>query len=164
METIDLATALPGDLIFCRGSGIVSRAIRLAERIRWRAGSKWNHVAVLEAKSLAGWTVVQAGGRGVTSTPLSAMAPGGGYVVVPAPETCREDVVAFARAQVGSQYGYLTIASIVVTLLSPNFVNVMLPNTWICSALAAESLRAGGWVHNWPDVYQVSPAALSEAL
>lgn len=166
METIDLHTALPGDLIFCRGSGVVSRAIRIAEWFRWRKGSRWNHVALLDTRTASGWTVIQAEGRGVTrGTLLSTMAPGGGYAVVPLPEdVCRDDVLAFARAQVGDPYGFVTIASIVLTILSPTFLNVAAPGTWICSALAAESLRCGGWIHNWPSVSQVSPAQLSEAL
>lgn len=159
-------TYQPGDLVFCHGRGFVAGAIRLAERLRFRGGDFYNHVAVLMERDGVDWRVVQAEGRGVTSSGfLSHLAPGGKYVVVPPPAGIdRAQVLAFAQAQVGERYGFLTIASIVATLLSPKFVNVMLPYTWICSALAAESLRAGGWLHNWGDIYQVSPAQLWDAL
>lgn len=76
----------------------------------------------------------------------------------------RERTVTFARAQVGHKYGFVTIASIVITLFTPGFINVMLPNVWICSALAAESIRFGNWLHDWPDIYLVTPAQLWCAL
>lgn len=166
METIPLSTAIAGDLVFCYNTSLVGRAIRLAERLRWRSGSSYNHVAILDNKTAGSWTLIEAVGRGVTrGSPLTSSDRKNGYVIVPLPEgTCREDVLAFARAQVGTKYGYLTLVSILVTLFSPKFVNVMLPNTWICSALAGESLRCGGWIHTFGDIYQVSPAELSEAL
>jgi hypothetical protein len=155
----------PGDLVFCHSKGFMSRAIRLAERIRFRGGDAYNHVAVLDRYSNEnGWTVIQAEARGVTNIRLlTEIAVGGSYVVVPCPAD-RDAVVHFAEGEVGRKYGFLTIASILITLLLPNFIDVMLPDTWICSAVAGEALRAGGWYHRWPDIYQVSPAALWEAV
>ena len=156
----------PGDLVFAHSSGIIGRAIRLAERVRWRGGDAYNHVAVVAEADGTDWRVIQAEARGVTSTGLlSTITPGGTHKVVQLPagvDPAR--VLAFAHAQVGRRYGFLTIVSIVVTLFAPKFVNVMLPDTWICSAVAAEALRYGGWLHNWDDVYQVSPAQLWEAV
>lgn len=162
-----------GDLVFCHSAGLIGKAIRVAEWLRFRRGSKFNHVAQLYKPTEDGkdWYVIQAEAKGVTKDKrLSTIAPGGAYVVVPSPcnniKGCvtTEDQLDFAIAQVGDKYGFLTIASIVVSLLLPRFINVMLPNTWICSAVAAESLRCGGWVHNWPNIYQVSPAQLWEAV
>ena len=163
---IDSADALPGDLVFCHGTGVVSRAIRLAERLHWQGGDFYNHVAVLDMQTPTGWTVIQAESRGVTrGRALSTIAPGGSYSIVRAPsDAFRADILAFARSQVGSDYGFLTIASIVLTILVPGSISFMFPNSWICSALAAEALRCGGWVHSWPVMAQVSPAQLWEAL
>jgi hypothetical protein len=147
--------------------------IRLAEWIRWRKGCRWNHVAVLadpvmirnahRKTYVADWTLIQATGKGVVEQ--GQLCHMDNYEIVPLPEGVDgAKVIEFARAQVGKKYGFLTILSIVVTLGSPKFVNVMLPNTWICSAVAAESLRYGGWLHNWGDLYQVSPAELYDAL
>jgi hypothetical protein len=81
--------------------------------------------------------------------------------IVKVPTGCdRAEVLTFLRAQVGAKYGFLTILSILVTELSPKFVNVMLPNTWICSAVVAEGLRFGGWYHASGDIYQISPDEL----
>ena len=163
---VTAAGASPGDLVFCTSKGIVGRAIRLAERLRWRGGDAYNHVAILLEPVGFDWRIIQAEARGVTDTGLlSTVAPGGSYVIVPLPTGVSHDrVLAFARAQVGRRYGFLTIVSVLATVLSPRFVNVMLPDTWICSAVAGESVRFGGWLHSWPDVYQVSPAQLWEAL
>ena len=163
---IDLEQAQAGDLVFCHSKGIIGRAIRLGEWIRWRGGSAHNHVAVLDTKQLDGWTVIQAEARGVTAgSKLATIAPGGSYVIVQAPEGVdRDKVLAFARGQVGDCYGYVAIASVIVTILTPWFVNVTLPFTWICSAVSAESLRAGGWIHRWGSVESVTPAQLWEAL
>lgn len=165
MATIPLEAATAGDLVRCHSKGMVSRAIRWGEWLRWRRGSEWNHFAWLDHDE-AGWIVGQAEGHGVTcDKTLASIAPGGTYEIVPLPPGVdRAKVLEFLRAQVGRPYGFLTIVSIVITLISPKFLNVMLPDTWICSAVVAEGLRAGGWIHNWPDVYQVTPAQLSDVL
>lgn len=163
---LTLEFAQPGDLVFCHSTGLISRAIRLAERLRWRAGDSYNHVAILDEKTELGWRVIQAEARGVTrGARLTNVAPGGTFTLVPLPVgTDRAKVLEFARAQVGRRYGFLTIASEVFTILAPWFIDVMLPDTWICSALAGEALRAGGWIHNWSDLYQTTPAQLWLAL
>lgn len=163
---IPIEAAVEGDLIFCHSTGVISRAIRMAEWVRWRKGSTYNHVAILDVHQLDGWSVIQAESRGVTrGAKLSTIAPGGTYSIVGLPTGCnRAEVLAFARAQVGRRYGFVTIVSCLLTILTPGAVNFMLGSTWICSAVAAESLRCGGWIHDWPDLYQCTPAQLWEAL
>lgn len=158
---IPLKDALPGDLVGCHSKGFVGSAIRFIEH-----GGEYNHIAWLDHQDAAGeWTIGQAVGKGVTcESKLSTVAPGGSYVILQAPaEVNRGRALAFARAQVGAEYGFVECASIVATLYTPKFVNVMKPNTWICSAVGAEMWRAGGWVHNWPDIYQVLPQQLVDA-
>lgn len=159
-----------GDLVFCHSTGFVGRAIRFCEWLRrdWhgtneRAGDHWNHVAILDKQLSTGeWTVVQAEGRGVTrGRKLSSVAPEGAYEVVALPAAVtRAKVVAFAHSQVGRHYGFLTIVSIALTLFTPRFVNVLMPGTWICSALARAALWTGGLAYLGPDIYQCSPARL----
>ena len=158
----------PGDLVFCHSTGIVGRAIRLGERLRFRSGDFWNHVAIV-ATTGPDPLVIQAESRGVTSTaPLSTVAPGGSYEVVELPESCEAvSVLAFADAQVGQEYGFLSIAGLAVRILTPQWLpipTVRMARTWICSALGAESARAGGWVNNWGDVYTVVPSELYAAI
>lgn len=180
MSCVELAEARPGDLVFCHSAGIVGGAIRLAESFRrdWdddhlaseQPGDEWNHVAVLSSCVGAShnpfnWWVIQAEGRGVTESLLGDVAPDGRYEIVRLPTGCEPArVLAFMRLALGDRYGFVTIASIVATLLSPRFFNVMAPGTWICSAVAAEALRFAGWLHDWPDIYQVSPAELWMAI
>lgn len=154
--------AQPGDIVFFHGYDFVGRMIRLAERIRFKKGSAWNHVAIINGQTDEGWTLYQAQGSGITDTGLLGDS---GYFILRLPEGIdRDKVLEFCNGEVGKPYGFLTILSILVTLFMPQFVNVMLPNTWICSAYAAEAMRTGGWYHSWPDLYQTSPAALWEAL
>lgn len=159
----------PGDIGFCHSPGIIGHAIRIGEWLRFRKGSFYNHVFTLDEwhnENGGYWTVIQAEASGVTNTRTIEEASGGGPYAI-AHNNGRWNTskqLEFLRAQVGAKYGFFTIASIVTTLIVPSFINVMLPGTWICSAVAAESIRAGGWLHNWPDVYQVNPAQLYEAL
>lgn len=156
-----------GDLVFCHSTHLIGRAIRWGERLRFRKGSYYNHVCTLDEwweEDGGYWTVIQAESHGVTAfRTLEDATKGGPYTVISAP-TDTNAQMDFLWSQVGDKYGFLTIASVIITLLLPKFINVMMPNTWICSAVAAEALRTGGWIHSWPDVYQVTPAQLFEVL
>ena len=159
----------PGDLVFARTTGIMGRAIRFGEWLRrpWRAGSTWNHVAVVHSIESGVAYVVQAEARGVTRhRTIDEVAPGGRIKVVPPPvHVDVDDMVAFALAQVGSPYGWGTIASLIVDLLTPGwFPAFRARGSWICSGLAGEALRCGGWIKRFDDVYGVTPAQLSLAL
>jgi hypothetical protein len=164
----------PGDLVFCYGKGAIAWAIRTVERYRrdWgrvteELGDKFDHVAIVDAALPDGdWTLIQALSDGVVEDKPgkpSRLSHYDGYVIATCPGD-RTLTVSFARAQVGHKYGFITILSFLITLFTPGFINVMLPKTWVCSALAGESLRYGNWLHDWPDIYQVSPAQLWCAL
>lgn len=157
----------PGDLVFAHGKGFISAAIRLVQS--WRspkADAHWNHVAILSHKIGDEWQVIQAQGKGVVMCPLSDVAPGGSFEVVACPAVDREKVTEFACSQEGVKYGYLTVASIILNVVTPKRLALRKPGTWICSALAAACLWYAGWYEseNWPDLYQVSPADLYGAL
>ena len=159
-------TPISGDLVFCHSKGIISRAIRLGELIRWRSGATWNHVAIIDSVDGNSATVIQAEAHGVTNDKqLSSVSPGGHYLVVSPPDGIdRNRLLAFARQEVGASYGFISIASLVINILSPGWISFRWTNSWICSAISAESLRAGGWLHRWSDVDQVTPAQLAEAI
>lgn len=157
-------TPRPGDLVFCDGQSLVGRAIKIAEWFRWRKGDWFSHVGIVEEQidDTDDFFVLQAVSQGVNRTRLSKMA---NTTIVPLPWNCDPlKVIAFAKKQVGEEYGVLTIISIVFSILTPRFFTFRARDTWICSALAAESLRYGGWLTDWPDIYQVSPAELWAAL
>lgn len=158
----------PGDLVFCHSKGIIGKAIRLGEWLRWRTGHFYNHVAVVQEQAGTDWTVVQAEARGVTRTSLlSTVAPGGSYLVLRVPNADPMKVVTFAQSQVGKKYGWVSILSIAIRILTPRWLplpSVRANRTWICSALAAESARFSGWLSDWDDIYSVTPAQLYAAI
>ena len=164
----------PGDIGFSHSNGFFGKCIRFGERIRWgEKPSHWNHAfivdRIVQEGSLADGTlqfktyVIQAEPSGVTNDKLIETV--GSYTLVePHPNHDRKAILAFARSQVGSRYGFFTIVSVMFDILSPNwFPSFRRPSTWICSAVTAEALRFGGWLHNWKDIYTVTPAQLFEA-
>ena len=150
--------AQPGDVVFAHSDGVMGKAIRFGEFLRWRRGSHWNHVAIVDRIVDGVPYVIQAEAKGVTNDkPLSSV---GLYELV-SPDINVNTALSFVRAQVGKRYGWLSIVSIVFDVITPDWAPaVRRRNTWICSALVAESMRAGGWLANWGDIYIVTPAQL----
>jgi hypothetical protein len=157
-----------GDLVFVHSNKLIGRVIQLGERLRWnKLDARYNHVAIIDRVEGDKAFVIQAEAKGVTNDKeLTTLSADGSFIVVPLPAACdRQKVLAFARAQVGSKYGWLSIASVALDILTPSFFPLFRRNnSWICSAVAAESLRFGGWFYSWPDVYTVTPAQLFASL
>lgn len=157
----------PGVIVFAHSNGIMGRVIRFGERLRWHGGHFFNHVAIIDRVEDGVAYLIQAEAKGVTNDKtLASVAPGGKYVLIEPPHDIDvDDMLAFARQEVGSQYGWLSIVSIALDIVLPLwFVAFRRPSTWICSALIAESMRAGGWRREWADVYVVTPAQLWLAI
>jgi len=160
----DTREPLPGDIVFAHSNGIMGRAIRFGEFLRWRKGSHWNHACVVSRVDKDGVAyVIQADIKGVNEARLDSV---GQYVIIELPARVnRNKVLSFTKAQVGSKYGILSILSIVTDIITPNwFPSMRRKNSWICSAVTGEALRYGGWLHNWADIYTVTPAQLFDAL
>ena len=160
----DTREPLPGDIVFAHSNGIMGRAIRFGEFLRWRKGSHWNHAFVISRVDKDGVAyVIQADIKGVNEARLDSV---GDYIILEPPSRVnRNKVFAFTKAQVGSKYGILSILSIVTDIISPNWFPAMRrKNTWICSAVTGEALRYGGWLNNWADIYTITPAQLFDAL
>ena len=104
-----------GDIILCHSKGLVAASIRFAQRHdKPNQFSKWNHVAVLShLDDNDQWVVIQAEAHGVTNEhTLDSVAPGGTWQVVPLPASVdRTKFLDFLQAQVGLQYGFLSILS-----------------------------------------------------
>ena len=111
--------------------------------------------------------IIQAEARGVTNDKtLESVSPGGTYTLVEPPtHVDRNAMLEFARNEVGSKYGWLSILSAVFDIVTPDWLpSVRRDDSWICSAVTAEALRTGGWVYRWPDIYCVTPAQLFNAV
>ena len=156
-----------GDLVLCHSTGILGRAIRIAEkRLQNSQFSEWNHIAILDREVDGEWYVIQAEAHGVTNDKkLSSVAPGGRYEVIPLPAGVNVDkVLTFARAQVGDAYSWLSILSCAFDMWLPQAICFRRGDTWICSGLAAAALWFGGFekmVH-LNDVYTCTPAEIAQ--
>src|ERR1035438_4840438 len=108
----------PGVLVFCQGKGVLSRGIRVVQHIAGDMDWQDNHVAIVDRPTPGGggWYVIQAEASGVTDTmTLVELAARGTFTLVPPPAgTHVFDMLDFARAQVGDEYGFPTDASILV--------------------------------------------------
>ena len=156
-----------GDLVFCHSNKLIGRLIRFGEHLRGRG--QYNHVCVLAGCTPGGiWTVIQAEASGVTAgKPLQSVAKGGEVTVVRLPTAANVPAgLVWLRKQIGRRYGWVTIFSIILTLLSPRFVNLLMPRTWICSAVATEyaQISLQRWLSDWADLNQVMPDELFEAV
>jgi hypothetical protein len=153
-------SAQPGDFVLIHGNGFISRAIRFGQRLRVRKPfNYWNHAAVvMGGLSDGGLLVIEAGAHGVQ---WGKVIPGPDAQVVSAPGGLA--ACGFAKAAVGRRYGFLTIASIILDLLTPRFIDVKRPGTFICSGLVARALEHGGYIlpMGW-DPDQVMPAELGQ--
>jgi hypothetical protein len=162
----DLRAKIPpnGGIGFCRSKGLVAKVIRLGEWLRFRKG-EINHAFIVHPSG----RVYQAEARGVTNTRMiEDVAPGGDVWIYPFPDDVRpEAVFRFCKTNIGKRYGWFSIIAIALDIILPLWTPALRrPDTWICSALAAEALRAGGWVRDglWPDIYVVTPTQLRDAL
>jgi len=156
-----------GDLVFCRTTGIIGKAIRVAQHFDGDGKySKWNHVAVLDRQDSAGnWLVIQAEPKGVTNDKyLDDVAPGGNYEILALPQGANQaEFLKFIRFQIGFSYGFISILSCAIDILLPNSICLRKANTWICSGLVAAGLMFSGFTDalTWPDLYTRTPAQIA---
>ena len=168
----------PGDAVFCHSTGVIGKAIRLGQRFHGFAPEYrvWNHIAwldrpIYEGRKIVDWHVGQAIGKGVDNTHLlSSVAPGGHYEIIPldafptidGKSITRGRVIETLRAEIGQEYGYLTIAAEVFNILTPEAINLDFrkDGTWICSGLYAYALHAGGGCIQG-DIYHVMPSGIA---
>jgi len=166
-----MSDVFPGDIIFCHGTGFLNAMIRAGERLRMRnsEATYWSHVAIVVEPVDGRPRIVQAGSNGVDYAWLSDVDVH--YQVVSSDDfptlltwtPSRLDIIAQAHALVGAKYGWLTIASIVMNLLTPKWVrfpDFRRGSTYICSAAAAWCLHAGGAKIDTYDIYQIFPSEL----
>lgn len=167
-----MGTLAAGDVILTRSTGIVGALIRFGERVRyagWGRSIGWlaqkatgtarpdspadpwwpNHAAVFVGDGL-----IEALADGLTFSPPDKYPPSACTTVpltslVPGvTDVERARVVAFARTQLArhDRYGWASIASIVLQLLTPIRLDISWDGALICSAFAAQCLEHAGVV------------------
>lgn len=151
----------PGDIVLCHSTTKLGKLIRFGESLRDPGvDSHWNHAAII---SDADGTMIEAVGKGVRKGSLAAYPD---HIIIPSrlsPEDTAQ-ALAFAESCVGTEYGYLTAASIGLNLLVPWFIHFQSGDTLICSQLVARALEHGGWICPKLDTSHVMPSDLAKWL
>ena len=142
----------PGDFILTHGNSWTSRLIRWGQRLRfWGADRKyawWNHAAMIVSSD---GDLIEALGAGVLATNISRYKRTQyhlvhlGAIAIPGD---REQVVRFTKQCVGQKYGYLTIVSIALSLLTGGKFNFGFDGQFICSGLVARALERTSAIFN----------------
>lgn len=150
-----------GDIGFSFNKGLMGRLIRFGEWLKGKFGSEWNHEFVVSKFEDGEWWIIQATMKGVIETKLKDVAPGGRYITMPPPTECdRAKILAFNYAELGVRYSVLSDVAIGVDIVTWNWVPSLMNSykrTWNCSGLVNESLRYAGMLHQWINIYTVTP-------
>lgn len=156
----------PGDAVFAFTHTSYGRLIRFGQALRWWKWRKWNHMAIVDEVNADGqiWVIQMA--RYCERVKIEDVAPGGHVKIVPMPEDLdRNRVMKYARSCLGTRYGFLTIFSIAVNLVTIKQIRIDIrrDDTLICSAFVARSWEHGGW-NCKTDPFQISPAEFDMVL
>jgi hypothetical protein len=134
---------LPGDFILTHGGEFFSRVIQFGQGLRFAGKDQpytyWNHSALIVS---ADGALIEAFGPGVRRSTL-AKYQGTQYTVVhiTASDEDRQEVVAFAEHWVGAPYGWATVVSITLSLLTGAKFSFGFAGQLICSGLVARALE-----------------------
>jgi hypothetical protein len=158
--------ALPGDFILTHSTGIYGRLIRLGEALRYwgkeNVFAHWSHAAIFINE---GGDIIEALGGGVQQRNISVYKKTE-YVVVHLPRTTapldRKQAIDFAEFCIDDKYGWLTILSIALCLLSTAKIGFQVDGQQICSGLVARSLERTGVIFAEDDPWRIMPADLAK--
>jgi hypothetical protein len=155
----------PGDFLLTRGHGPVSRMIRFGERLRIHGEDRryawFNHAALVV--SVDG-DLVEALGSGVVRSHASKYRERD-YVVVRThanPHDVRQ-VLAFAEwvVQRRAKYGFVTLASLALTMLTGSKLAFFVDGRYICSGFVARAMERTGTLFDRDPVH-ITPADLAK--
>lgn len=153
----------PGDFILTHGDEWTSRLIRFGQSLRYRGASAkytyWNHTAlVVDARG----TIVEALGTGVAQRSIHDYDPTQYTVVrIDASDQDRAQAARFATSSVGASYGWVTIVSIALSLVTGGKLAFAIDGQLICSGLVARSLERTSAIFKH-DPARIMPAELAE--
>jgi hypothetical protein len=121
-EEVQTGDFSPGDFILTHGKAWTSWLIRIGQRLRFHGRDRkytwWSHAAVIVSPDGA---LIEALGAGVHKRTLSKYKPTEYHLVqlgALADARDRQQIVEFAESCRGAEYGYITIASIALSLLT----------------------------------------------
>ena len=153
----------PGDFILTHGDEWTSRLIQFGQSLRYRGKSAkytyWNHTALVVDGA---GTIVEALGTGVARRSIHDYEPTQYTVVrIDASDEDRLEAATFATSSIGAHYGWLTIVSIALSLLTGGKLAFAIDGQLICSGLVARSLERTTAIFKH-DPARIMPAELAE--
>lgn len=135
----------PGDFILSHEKSWVHGLIRFGQSLRYRGKNRkhnrWSHAALLATPDGG---LIEAVGKGVRRSHLDKYKDIEYHLVnidAYADERDRQQIVKFAESCLRHSYGYLTLASISLSLLLGSRINFTFERQIICSALVARALE-----------------------
>jgi hypothetical protein len=145
----------PGDLLLVRHHGLLPSLIRWAERLRrprgisrgsWTTACTVNHACIAVTGS-PDVVVSQEAGHGDELTPLPLLKAAALAVVrFQADDAQRAAGVAFARAAVGSGYGYVQIVADLFNALTGLELGLGIGNAMVCSTMSCRTIERYGLI------------------
>ena len=155
---------IPGDFILVSTTGVLAKCIRAGQFLRYhgkmRNYSHWNHAAMIID---TGGTIIEAAGRGVRISKISEYQESEYYLVsTKLNKQNRDQAVAASKSFVKDKYGWFTILSIILQLVTGIEFQFSFGNSVVCSGVVAQSLWAGGVIFD-SNPYQMMPADLASA-
>jgi hypothetical protein len=159
-------SALPGDFILTHSSSWDGTLIRFGQTLRYRGSDKvfahWSHAAIFVDDS---GNIIEALGGGVQKRNISVY-DDTEYVVVHLPEDTssldRQHAVDFANFCLYDSYGWLTIVSIALCLLTGAKFSFGVDGQQICAALVARCLERFGDIFCKYEPWHLVPADLAK--
>lgn len=154
-----------GDFLLTHGDAWTSRLIRFGQRLRIHGTDRrytyWNHTALVTSDT---GELVEALGSGVCRSRADKYAPRDYAVVhIEASEPDRAEAVAFAQwvADNHATYGFVTIASLALTLLTGSKFTFFVDGSFICSGLVARAMERTAAIFSRDPVH-IMPADLAK--
>ncbi len=152
-----------GDFMLTHGDEWTSRLIRFGQSLRYRGASAkyayWNHTALFVDDDGG---IVEALGTGVAKRSIHDYDPTQYTVVrIDASDEDRGEAATFACSTIGATYGFLTIVSIAISLVTGGKFSFAIDGQLICSGLVARSLERTTLIFRH-DPARIMPAELAE--
>jgi uncharacterized protein YycO len=141
-----------GDFILTHGNDLYGQLIRIGQALRFvgedRKYTYWNHAAIIVDEQ---GTLIEALGNGVCKTNISKYKPVEYHLVrleTTAEDFDRVESVRFAQWSLGEKYGWLTIVSIAIGLLTGGRFTFGYEGQVICSGLVARAMERTSAIFN----------------
>jgi hypothetical protein len=155
----------PGDFILTHHTTIPAKLIRIGQSIRYHGRLKpysyWNHTAIIIDED---GSLIEAVGRGVSYGHIRDYEEVEYYLVhTKLNKQSQTQAVEAAKSFLNDAYGWFTILSLTVELLTGIKIQVTQSNTAICSTVVAMSLWAAGFIFD-SNPMQMMPADLAASF